>query len=323
MATAPFITPHINILPLAEVTLATLEPLFDEQCEEWFELLEWNYAGASRLLRDVVRDRDLAGFVAMVNSEAIGFTYYVIESHRASIGEIYVSKKWRNRGVDRLLAEAVLAKVEWYSRLRRIESQNVNLDHQEASQVFLEHGFTKLERCYMKVYANQFQDANLEVNPAQSFHLRSWREEDFSQTVKVILTSYQNTIDSRINYQYRTEEGCADLLTIMTQHIWCGEFLPHISRVAIDPATNRIVGVVIASRISPGVGHITQISVRPSHQNFGLGRRLLRSALNEFFTFGFRSVSLAVTRENHRARRLYESCGFRTLFAFPVYYLDR
>ena len=109
----------------------------------------------------------------------------------------------------------------------------------------------------------------------------------------------------------------------MTQHIWCGDFLPHISRVAIDPTSNRIVGTVIASRISPGVGHISQISVKPSHQNLGLGRQLIRSALNEFFSFGFRAVSLAVTRENHRAMRLYESCGFHPLFDFPVYYLNK
>jgi ribosomal protein S18 acetylase RimI-like enzyme len=323
MATAPLLTPHIIIAPLESVELATLEPLLDEQCEEWYELLEWNYAGPSRMMREVIRDHDLSGFVAMVGGEAIGFTYYVIDSHRASIGEIYVSKPWRGAGVDRKLAEAVLQKLEWFTRLRRIESQNVNIDHREASQVFLEHGFTTLERCYMKVYASQFSDADLTINEAQPFYIRGWQEEDFSQVVKVIYTSYQNSIDSRINYQYTSDEGCADLLTIMTQHIWCGEFLPHISRIAIDPATNRIAGIVIASRISPGVGHITQISVKPTHQNRGLGRLLLRSALHEFFQFGFRSVSLAVTRDNHRAMRLYESCGFQTLFSFPVFFLNK
>src|SRR5215813_4142964 len=108
MATAPLLTPHIIIAPLEEVVLATLEPLLDEQCEEWYELLEWNYAGPSRLMREVIRDHDLSGFVAMAGGEAIGFTYYVIDSHRASIGEIYISKGWRGTGVDRKLAEAVL-----------------------------------------------------------------------------------------------------------------------------------------------------------------------------------------------------------------------
>src|SRR5689334_17367692 len=133
----------------------------------------------------------------------------------------------------------------------------------------------------MKVYASQFPAADL-IDETPPFYIRGWREDDFPHVVKVIYTSYQNSIDSRINYQYTTDEGCADLLTIMTQHIWCGEFLPHISRIANDSATHRIAGVVIASRISPGVGHITQISVKPSHQNRGLGRLLLRSALNEF-----------------------------------------
>ena len=61
MATAPLTTPDLRVIPLAHADLDGLELLFDEQCEDWLEVLGWDYSGPSRLIRDVVRDRDLLG----------------------------------------------------------------------------------------------------------------------------------------------------------------------------------------------------------------------------------------------------------------------
>src|ERR1051325_8927486 len=126
MATARLITHDIHVIPLADADLEGLERLFDEQCDEWLGLLGWDYSGPSRLIRDVVRDRDLAGFVAVCGNTTIGFAFYVIESNRCSVGDIYVAKSWRGLGADRQLAEALLQKVDAAPRLRRVESQSVS-----------------------------------------------------------------------------------------------------------------------------------------------------------------------------------------------------
>jgi len=65
MATAPLIEPEIRIVPLADADLAGLEKLFDEECAEWLELLRWDYKGASMLIRDVARQGQLSGCVAL------------------------------------------------------------------------------------------------------------------------------------------------------------------------------------------------------------------------------------------------------------------
>ena len=101
------------------------EPLFNEQCEEWLELLGWDYSAASELIRQVVRDRDLNGFVALSGNTPVGFTYYVIENIRCSIGEIFIAKAQRGLGVDRRLAEAVIDRVGKITRVRRLESQRM------------------------------------------------------------------------------------------------------------------------------------------------------------------------------------------------------
>ena len=151
MATAALINPEIKIIPLADADLAGLENLFDEECAEWLELLRWDYKGASMLIRDVARQGQLSGCVAMSGNALIGFAYYVIEGSRCSIGDIYVSKPWRGIGLDKEMANAVFDQLDRLRRLRRIESQYVGLGNHEADALFQERGFERLERSYMLV----------------------------------------------------------------------------------------------------------------------------------------------------------------------------
>src|SRR4030095_3796540 len=149
MATAALINPDISIIPIADADLAGLETLFDEECAEWLDVLKRDYKGASMLIRDVARQHQLAGFVAMCGDAVIGFAYYVIEGSRCSIGDIYVSKPWRGIGLDREMAVAILDKLDHLRRLRRIESQYVGAGNDEADALFRERGFERLERSYM------------------------------------------------------------------------------------------------------------------------------------------------------------------------------
>ena len=319
MATAAIINPEVRMIPMAETDLAALEQLFDEECDEWLELLKWDYKGASMLVRDVARQRQLAGLVAMSGNATVGFAYYLIEGPRCSIGDIYVSRPWRGMGIDGDMAEAVLDKLDQVGRVRRIESQCVGVGNHDADVLFQARGFERLERSYM--LAEVVPD---DAEPAQipDITIRPWKEGDFSQAVRVIHRSYHGRHDSRINSQYRTEQGCAELLTILTDHIWCGDFLPLVSRVAVRPS-GSIVGVLIASRVARGVGHLGQISVHPAHQGRGIGRRMIASAVSELGNRGFKLTSLAVTTANASAFHLYQTCGFETIHTFPVFYREK
>ena len=319
MATAALINSEISIVPIADADLSALERLFDEECAEWLELLHWDFKGASMLVRDVARQRQLAGFVAMNGRAAVGFTYYIIEGPRCSIGDIYVSRSWRGLGVDQDLALALLAKLDRAGRVRRIESQYVGFGNYDADAVFQSRGLDRLERHYMVVDISDRPGVDDEL---ADISIRPWKQTDFAQAVRVIHRSYRGTHDSRINSQYRTEEGCAELLTILTDHIWCGDFIPQVSRVAFR-RSGSVAGVLIGSRVSRGVGHIGQISVHPAHQGRGIGRRLIEGALSAFHRRGFKSITLAVTSSNVNAFHLYQSCGFRTIHTFPVFHREK
>src|SRR5262249_59604526 len=126
--------------------------------------------------------------------------------------------------------------------------------------LFADRGFNRLTRLFMMLAVNE-HDKKSRSAPS-GLTIRGWRSDDFSEAVRVIHRSYRGQPDSLINSQYKTEAGCAELLTILIDHIWCGQFMPQASLIAEYPrrtGTRDIVGALIASRIAEGAGHIGQI----------------------------------------------------------------
>jgi ribosomal protein S18 acetylase RimI-like enzyme len=312
----------MRVIPLAEADLSALERLFDEQCEEWLSLFKWDYSGPSRLIREVARHQELSGYVAVACDQTVGFSFYVIEDYRCSIGDIYVSRAWRGRGADRQMARAIIDRLSRLPRMSRIESQCVSVGNDAASDLFEARSFKRYDRFYMLADTQEFapEPARYESRHAFDIAVRPWQDDDFADAARIIRRSYRGEPDSLINSQYRTEAGCAELLSILTDHIWCGDFLPRVSRVAVDRASGARVGVLIASRIAGRSGHIGQISIVPPYQKRGIGRRMIEAALSEFKGRGFTTASLAVTAANFSALHLYQSCGFKTVHRFPVFY---
>jgi len=257
----------------------------------------------------------------MSGSAVIGFAYYVIEGSCCSIGDIYVSKPWRGIGLDRQMAGAILDNLERLRRLRRIESQFLGVGNEGADALFRERKFERLERSYMLLELSA-REASKKKAELPDISIRPWRQDDFDQAARVIHRSYRGKHDSRINSQYQTVQGCSELMTILTDHFWCGDFVPEASMAAVRPS-NALAGVLIASRVSSGIGHIGQISVHPAHQSTGIGRRMIEMSLSEFRRRGYAAVSLAVTTANTGAFHLYESIGFRTIHTFPVFYREK
>ena len=328
MATAPVSNIEFSVVPLTEVELPRLEDLFDRQCEEWLSLLRWDYTGPSRLIRDVARQRELTGFAATAGREVIGMAFYIVEGSRCSIGDIYVAREWRGAGVDRRLASAVLDCIETVPLVRRIESQCLSIGNNGAAELLGQRGFERLHRLYLTIDLNspirpkrRMESAGMRSKNAPDVSIKPWSDADFNRAAQVIHASYIGQHDSRINGQYRTEQGCAELMSILTDTLWCGKFLPDKSRIVADQATGNLVGVLIASRIAHRAGHIGQISIAPAFQGCGLGRRLIDTTIAAFRESGFDSVSLAVTKENTRALNLYESRGFQVVHSFPVFFL--
>ncbi|GAA4231303.1 hypothetical protein GCM10022254_28110 [Actinomadura meridiana] len=86
-----------------------------------------------------------------------------------------------------------------------------------------------------------------------------------------------------------------------------GTFLPTASFVA-EHEGRPVAGALVT--LYKGVPLLAFLFVAKSHTGHGLGRTLIQAVMHALAAQGHDTVTLAVTRRNHRARRLYESLGF-------------
>ena len=94
--------------------------------------------------------------------------------------------------------------------------------------------------------------------------------------------------------------------------------MPNASFVLRHPGSEDLVGAVLTSEVSPGVGHTTQICVMPGFQGHGLGRLLMLTAAEALRALKFTELTLTVTSENRTAVHLYERLGFSTVKSFTA-----
>jgi GNAT superfamily N-acetyltransferase len=86
-----------------------------------------------------------------------------------------------------------------------------------------------------------------------------------------------------------------------------GDFVPAASFVADEDGRPVAAALVTMGKGDPLLAFVF---TAPSHTGQGLGRRLTEAAMHALGAQGHSLLSLAVTEDNVRARRLYGSMGF-------------
>jgi len=106
---------------------------------------------------------------------------------------------------------------------------------------------------------------------------------------------------------------------------WLGEWRAATATGRAGLALCRVSGQIQAVggwRAEPegALGHVvelTKIMVHPDARGLGLGRAVVTALVDGADTFGAELLTLGVRGNNHGARALYESCGFRTWGVLP------
>jgi ribosomal-protein-alanine N-acetyltransferase len=94
---------------------------------------------------------------------------------------------------------------------------------------------------------------------------------------------------------------------------------PAIYFAAARSDDGDVLGYVVAWFVADE-GQIANLAVAPAGWGAGIGRALLTAALREGVSRGASDVYLEVRDSNHRARRLYGSCGFKEVGRRRAYY---
>ena len=308
------------LIDLRERQPAYLASLLAEEASEWSHL-DWDFEPSADLVRRFMGMKALCGFAlpaggAAYSNTAAGYAYYVSDEGKGLIGGLYVSRAYRTEENENALIEAVLESLWRIPGIRRVEAQLVMLE----SPLNRSIPYTQ----YLRSHARKFLEAPLgkvaELPPRHpAVTIAPWAENRQSDAGRLIAAAYSGHIDSEINDQYRSPGGARRFLANIVQYPGCGSFFGSASFVAIPQGGQGLCGLSLASIVSEGVGHITQVCVAPSHRDTGLGYELLRRSLVALAAHGCRKVTLTVTASNTGAIQLYERLGFTNRRDFAAY----
>jgi ribosomal protein S18 acetylase RimI-like enzyme len=302
----------VRTVPLTEVATRDLRPLLQEESEHWQEELLWDYSEVSAAVVSGLERRALAGFVLRDGPRSVAYCYYMLDGGRAIVGSLFAAAGFRGKGFEESLVDAVLAAAQARPGNDRVECQTLFSTSRQADERFARAGFESRPRHYLV----RPLDGAVAI-PRHAFKLRPVRREDLPPAAQIIHRSHQGSLDAALNMTYATPALCRSFVETLVLRAGCGRFDPEASLVAEGP--DGLVGVLLASHLSPSNGHICQVSVLAQEQSRGLGTVLVTSALAAFRRQGLSSASLSVTLDNHRAYRLYRTLGFRLRKEFAAH----
>jgi ribosomal protein S18 acetylase RimI-like enzyme len=307
------------IVDLRQMTSRQLAPLLQEEAQRWREELHWDYRGSLELIKKFVDARSLNGCAALENGEPAGYGFYVLEEHKGLMGGMYVSPRFPQLALSRALLAEMTTTLRGIPRIERIEAQLMPFGCSFDSILSAE-GFRLFPRQFMILRLDGAAPAESAADTivTHGFELETWSERFFEPSTRLIHLAYATHVDGEINDQYRSDGGAHKFLKNIVILPGCGYFQPSASFVLREPGGDRLLGVVLTSEVSPGVGHTTQICVLPGYQGHGLGRALMQASIRALRGRRFSALSLTVTSANTKAVKLYESLGFKTIKTFAA-----
>ena len=317
MASARVTLSDLVVVDLRELRSSDLAPLLAEQSAFWDGQFHWDFSSSQKTIARFLDGRNLHGYALVSRGSPVGYCYFIADSGKALIGDLFVREPYREREAERSLFIRTLEAAAAYPGVSRVEGQLLGM----ASGLSHELVF----RRQIEIYPRWFMlreglrgFAAPRADP-KDFGFSPWGDHHTNPAAELIATAYQSHDDARINNQYQSFAGARRFIANTTRHPGCGAFVKQASWVAFRPNALNLSGLCLATQVHKDAGHITQICVAPEERGRGLGYELLRRTLASLRARGCDAVSLTVTASNKSAMRLYERVGYWPRRRFPAF----
>jgi ribosomal protein S18 acetylase RimI-like enzyme len=325
---------QLDFLDLRHFSAQHLRPLLDEESALWSRQLRWDYRNSATLVLQYVESHLLTGYVALDQGRVCGYIFCVYENHKAVIGDVFASREGTEESdaiaIEEQLIERLLETLQHTPDLTRVEAQLLLHPHNLHRQPFERAGFRLYPRLFMTTdlfHPGKAQTVDSLLHNhfewSGEAQYRRWMGSDFELAPQVITASYAGHIDSEINDQYLSASGAQRFLHNIVRFPGCGIFEEQSSWVLAPPDNHRLFALLLCSRVSVGVGHVTQLCVLPEFQHQGIGKNLLELCASSLRSSGSEAITLTVTEQNTAAVGLYRHLGYRVHHRFDAMLWDK
>lgn len=320
---------ELEFLDLRHFSAQHLRPLLEEESALWSQHLHWDYRSSASLVLQYIESHLLSGYAALDQGRVCGYIFCVYETNKAVIGDVFASRQGVDEtaavAIERQLIDRLLETLQHSPDLTRVEAQLLLHPHSLHREPFERAGFQLYPRLFMELDLAPSEAIGTTL-PARveefagpgGGHYRRWKNSDFELSPQLITAAYSGHIDSEINDQYLSLGGAQRFLHNVVRFPGCGIFEEQASWVLASPNNDRLFGLLLCSRVSAGVGHVTQLCVLPEFQRQGVGEKLLELCAASLRATGCASVTLTVTERNVGAVNLYRRLGYHVQHRFDA-----
>jgi ribosomal protein S18 acetylase RimI-like enzyme len=297
--------------------------LLQAEGQAWHDTLLWDFTASTRIIYACLRDKRLAGYALVCERRIRGYGFFFEDGDKGIIGDLFVHPELAGQGREHELLEHVLETLLATPGLCRIEAQLPHYGLEELEPCFVSRQFKSYLRRFMSLsLASRRQGVEPKAENAwmrENIQLLPWEKRFNKDAAEMLYQAYQQHVDAAINDQYASAKGAARLVENIFHNQGCGDFLGHISRMAIHRPTQQLAGILTVTGVRAGTAHIPQVGISPSFQGLGLGTALMEAAFQDLAQEGFEKVTLTVTDANAGAVRLYQRLGFETFKTFGAF----
>ena len=303
--------------------------LLEAEACAWNDAMRWDFAASTRIITSCLREKRLSGYALVGQAGIRGYCFFFYDGEKGIIGDLFVHPELDGHGYERELLDHALETLLATPGLSRIEAQLPHYDTRGLGPLFLPHRFQTFLRRFMGLDLKS-RRSELNAGPCpdpateklwrrESIELVAWDKRLHDDAAELLYRSYRQHVDALINDQYASVMGATRLIENIFHNQGCGDFLTHVSRMAVHRPTRSLAGILSVTEVRPRTAHIPQVAVSPSCQGLGVGTALMQAAFRDLAEEGFEQITLTVTDLNAGAVRLYQRLGFETFRTFGAF----
>ena len=139
-------------------------------------------------------------------------------------------------------------------------------------------------------------------------------QDQHAAQIRELFWEYLQWANAKVNEEFGVNFDIVTLLETDLQGL--DKFMPPQGRLLLGDAADRLAGIACLKYLTPGIGEIKRMNVRPASRKQELGRALINRLLEEARLIGYERVRLDSAVFMTEAHQLYRNAGFRKIEAY-------
>ena len=146
-------------------------------------------------------------------------------------------------------------------------------------------------------------------------HIIAIEDDQHTSQIQELFWEYLEWANLRINQQFGVSLDMPAILAGDMRNL--GKYMPPRGRLLLAFTEDLPAGMLCLASMSPLIGEVRRMYVRPDARRQGLGRSLLERLLQEACLLGFDKLRLDSARFMTDAHQIYRQAGFQEIEAYP------